>query len=356
MKIPDKLPVDFLWPEFLWGLLLVPLAVAGFLWLTRRRRQTASRYAALLATAEGGVTVGAWRRRVPALLFLLALTALVIATARPLASLSLPAANETVILAIDVSGSMRAADVEPSRIAAAQKAAREFVNRQPRTTRIGIVTFAGSAAVAQFPTQNREDILAALDRIELQRATAIGSGILIALKAIYPDLKFNLNARNPKVDPQQPLPWETRLGAKKAEEFKPVPPGSNTSAAIVVLTDGVSNTGPDPVESSKMAAERGVRIYTVGIGTPQGEVLNAGGMRMRVRLDEEPLKQVAATTRGEYFFAATSEDLSKVYRSLNARFTFERRETEVSAFFAAAGALLAIIAAFLSLAWFNRIL
>jgi Ca-activated chloride channel homolog len=144
----------------------------------------------------------------------------------------------------------------------------------------------------------------------------------------------------------------------KAEKtpFKPVPAGSYTSAAVILLTDGQRTTGPEPVEAAKMAADRGVRVFTVGIGTPDGEIMGFEGWRMRVRLDEETLKNVASLTRGQYFYAGNAAELKKVYRALNSRFVMEKKETEITALFSAVAALLAIASAGLSLLWFNRIL
>jgi Ca-activated chloride channel family protein len=294
------------------------------------------------------------RRHVPPLLFLVALVLLIAAIARPAAVVQLPSQHETIILAMDVSGSMRAKDVEPDRLAASQAAAKAFVNEQPRTTRIGVVAFAGTASLVQPPTQNREDIIAAIDRFQLQRATAIGSGILVALKAIFPEVEFDLRASNPRGDRVQ-KPVQPPRGPDKASD-KPVPPGSYMSAAIILLTDGQATTGPDPVEAARMAAERGVRIFTVGVGTPNGEILVGEGWSMRVRLDEETLKTIANVTRGEYFYAGTAVDLKKIYRSLNSRFVLEKKETEITALFAATAALAALLSALLSLLWFNRIL
>jgi Ca-activated chloride channel family protein len=350
--------MDFLWPDMLWLLLAVPALVGAYLLLLRRKKKATLAYASLSLMKEALASGRSFRRHIPPVLLLLALAVMIAAMARPAAVLTLPSQHETVILAMDISGSMRATDVEPSRIAAAQAAARAFVTAQPRHTRIGVVTFAGTAAVAQAPTQNREEILAAIDRFQLQRATAIGSGILVSLKAILPDAEFDLRASNPRRDPGLDAPRAlspdpTREPEKPA--FKPVPPGSFTSAAIILLTDGQSNVGPNPIEAARMAAERGVRVFTVGFGTAEGEVLRFEGWSMRVRLDEEALKTIAELTQGEYFFAGTASDLKKIYETLSSRLVLETRETEITALFTAAAAVLALLAALLSLLWFNRV-
>jgi Ca-activated chloride channel family protein len=353
--------MTFLWPDLLWLALALPFVVAAYLVMLRRKRKLALRYASLSVVKDALGRGQRLRRHVPPFLFLLALALMVVAIARPAALLTLPSRHEVVILAMDVSGSMRAADVQPSRIAAAQAAARSFVADQPRSTRIGIVTFAATASVVQPPTSNREDILAAIDRFQLQRGTAVGSGILVSLKTIFPDVEFDLRASNPRGDAR-----DTKRGValdkagsadkKDKEAPKPVAPGSYASAVIILLTDGQTTTGPDPIESARIAADRGVRVYTVGIGTVNGEILGAEGWSMRVRLDEDALKTIANVTHGEYFYAGNAKDLTKIYEGMNSRFVMETKETEVTALFAAAAAYIALIAALLSLWWFNRIL
>ena len=268
--------MTFLWPDMLWLLLSVPALVAGYILLVRRKKKAALRYANLSIMKEAMGAGHRFRRHIPPLLFLAALAVMIAAVARPAAVITLPSQHETVILAMDTSGSMRATDVEPSRIAAAQAAARAFVADQPRHTRIGVVAFAGTASVVQAPTQNREEILAAIDRFQLQRATAIGSGILVSLKTIFPDAEFDLRSWNPRADSLRDsgrgvLPDQAEDPKKPA--FKPVAPGSYTSAVIILLTDGQSNVGPNPIEAARMAADRGVRIFTVGVGTAEGWVL-----------------------------------------------------------------------------------
>jgi Ca-activated chloride channel family protein len=348
--------VAFLWPEALALLALVPLLVLAYVLVIRRKRKAALRYASLTLVKDAIGARPGLRRHAPPLLFLLALTLMIVAIARPAAIVQLPSQHETVILAMDVSGSMRAKDVEPDRLSASQAAAKAFVADQPRSTRIGVVAFAGTASLVQPPTQNREDIIAAIDRFQLQRATAIGSGILVALKAIFPEVEFDLRSSNPRGEhARRPLQEQRKPDKEKASD-KPVAPGSYKSAAIILLTDGQPTTGPDPIEAARMAAERGVRIFTVGVGTPNGEILVGEGWSMRVRLDEETLKTIANVTGGEYFYAGSAPDLKKIYRSLNAKFVLEKKETEITALFAAAAALTAVLSALLSLLWFNRIL
>jgi Ca-activated chloride channel family protein len=347
--------VSFLWGEALWALALVPALVAAYVLVLRRRRKAAPRYSDLSLLRAASAGQSRWRRHLPPALFLLALAGLVVAAARPVATLTLPTQRQTIILAMDVSGSMRARDVEPSRFEAMKAAARRFIEEVPRNTRVGIVSFAGTASVVQPPTENKEDLLAAIERFQLQRATAIGSGIIVSLATLFPEEGIDVSEYlyGDRASRARPI-GEAKKDARKT--FKPVPPGSYTGGAIILLTDGQRTTGPDSLEAAKMAADRGVRIYTVGLGTVQGDVIGFEGWTFRVRLDEETLKQIAQMTRGEYFYAGTAADLRKVYESLSARLVLERRETEITALFAAGSGLLALAAGFLSLFWFSRIL
>ena len=351
--------MTFLWPEMLFLLLLAPLLLGLYLWLLRRKKKAAVRYASLAMVREAMGPVPRVRRHIPPLLFLLSLIVMLLAIARPAAVVTLPSMNETVILAIDVSGSMRANDVLPNRLVAAQAAARAFIEDQPQSTRIGVVSFAGTASLVQAPTRTKEDLLATIDRFQLQRGTAVGSGILVSLKALIPEVEFDLQSDNPR-------PSKREGGARSLDkqqsaqnqpaEFKPVAPGSYSSAVIILLTDGQTTTGPDPIEAAKMAAERGIRVFTVGIGTVSGEILGEEGWSMRVRLDEDALKDIAKTTNAQYFYAGTATDLTNIYKSLNSRLVMEKKSTEITALFAAVAAVLAVMSAMLSMLWFNRIL
>jgi Ca-activated chloride channel family protein len=342
--------MNFLWQEALWLLLLLPLLVLAYLWLLKRRKKTAVAWSSLAVVKEAMGRQHLWRRHVPPALLLLALAALIVASARPTAVLTLPIVEQTVILAMDVSGSMRATDVEPNRLVASQNAAKAFIAELPNSVRVGVVSFAGTAAIVQPPTLSREDVTAAIDRFQLQRATAIGSGIILSLAAIFPDAGIDLS----QVTGARLMP--RALGDTKPEkDFTPVEPGSYNSAVIVLLTDGQRTTGPDSMDAAKMAADRGVKVYTVGIGTKEGDTIGFEGWSMRVRLDEETLKQVASATRAEYFYAGNANDLKKVYQSLGSRLSAQKKETEITALFAAAGALLTLLAAGLSIWWFGRV-
>jgi len=347
--------IAFAWPELLWLLLLLPALIACYIWLLRRKKKGAVRYANLGMIKEAMDAGSNIRRHVPPVLFLLALAVLIMAMARPSATVILPTQKQTIILALDASGSMRAKDILPSRLEAAQAAAKQFVADTPSKTRIGVVVFAGTAQLVQPPTDDREAINAAIDRMQLQRATATGSGLIVSLATLFPEAGFDVSTAIFGRD----APRNAPIGdAKKdpSKDFKPVPPGSYNSAVIILLTDGQRTTGPDPIEVAKKAADRGVRVYTVGFGTTSGEIIGFEGWSFRVRLDEETLKTIATMTQGEYFHAGSAADLKKVYQTLNSRLSLEKKETEVTALFAAAAALLTLLAGLLSMLWFNRIL
>ncbi len=354
----------FIWPDLLWSLLLLPALIALYIWILRRRRRLAVQYASLSLIRPALGPGHRWRRHVPPGLLLAGIAAALVAAARPAANVVLPADYMTIVLAIDVSRSMLANDVEPNRIHAAQVAAREFIRELPEGVRVGIVTFAGSAQVVQGVTDNRDDLLAAIDRFQLQRATATGSGLLVALATLLPEAGIDLESllygqgfgRDGGRGGRSPI--ESKQAAAPKAPPKPaaaaVAPGSYTGGAIVLLSDGRRTNGPDPVMAARKAAELGVRVYTVGFGTANGSIPGYEGWSFYVRLDEEALKAVAKVTEAEYFYAGSAADLRKVYQHLSTRFALERRDTEIGALFAAAAALLCLLGFGLSAFWSRR--
>jgi len=351
----------FLWPEMLWLLLAIPLLAGAYLYALRRKKKAAIRYASLILVRDALGKRPGWRRHLPPGLFLLAMTAALLALARPATTIILPAESMTLIMAMDVSRSMLAADVSPNRITAAQAAVKTFVEEMPRNIRLGIVSFAGSAQVVQTPTDLREDLVAAVDRFQLQRGTATGAGLLVALSQLLPEAGIDVESATFDSafsfrSEEQSKSLDAKRKAKQAEKkFVPVPPGSYTGGAIVLLSDGRRTHGPDPLDIAKIAADHGVRVYTVGFGTlGGGEIPGFEGYSFFARLDEETLKGVASITGAEYFHAGNSADLRKVYQSLNQKFALEKRDTEISALLSGGAALLLIFAAGLSMLWFYR--
>ena len=352
--------VNFLWPQFLWLLLLLPLMVLLYVWLLRRKKKITLSYASLSIVREAMGKGQNMRRHVPPFLFLLALACMLVASARPFAVITLPSDQQTIMLAMDVSGSMRATDVKPNRLVASQDAAKAFLAELPRNIRVGIVAFAGTASVVQPPTLSREDLVAAIDKFQLQRGTAIGNGIVVSLAELFPDAGIDIQSMMAGRDKSRGVaidqaPQFGRDG-KEIKPFVPVAPGSYASAAIILLTDGQRTTGVDSIDAAKAAADRGVRVYTVGVGTVDGETIGFEGWSMRVKLDEVTLKGIARDTQAQYYYAGTAADLKKVYESLSSRLTVVKKETEISSLLALVAAAFAVLSAALSLAWFNRIL
>jgi Ca-activated chloride channel family protein len=352
--------ISFMAPENLWLLAVLPLAVLFYVVLLRRRKKAAVRYGnfGLLKQALGpGNRI---RRHIPPALFLLALLLMIVGISRPAAVMSVASHKSTVILAMDVSGSMRATDIKPSRIEAMQSAGKSFIAQQPRGVNIGIVAFAGAAFLVQPPTSDHTALDAAIDRFELQRRTAVGSGILTSLQALFPNEDFDVSpftARGDYLDPayNQFANRGRALGSSAKKKAPPVEPGSNRSAVIILLTDGATNTGPDPVEAARQAANHGVRVYTVGFGTPNGAIVGFGGWEMRAQLDEEALKRIADVTRAQYYRAGSAQDLQAVYKLLSKSIVVETKETEITSLLDAAAAAIALLSAGLSLLWFSRI-
>ncbi|MDL9999395.1 VWA domain-containing protein [Variovorax sp. J22P240] len=341
----------FLWPDFLWllpGLLLLP---AAYVWLLRRRSKTALRYSSLgVVRAAAG---HAWRRHLPPALFLLACSGLLIAAARPVARVPLPWARSSIMLAIDVSLSMRVTDVKPSRIVAAQDAAKSFLRELPKNIEVGLVTFAGSSHVAQRATLDRDSLVASIDAFQMQMGTAVGNAIVLCLAELFPeqgielgDMTFGSMRIGRSLDEKAKAP---------PKQITPVAPGSYDSAAIILLSDGRRTTGVDTLEAAKMAADRGVRIYVIGLGTVAGDAATPEGMAIYMQLDEPTLREVARMTGGEYHHAGTAEMLRGVYQNLGSRLQVLTRETELTGVLALISALIATAAATLSLLWFGRI-
>lgn len=355
----DPAAMQFLNTDGLWALWLAPVVLGLYLLLLHRRRRQVLVFSSLALVREAQGPASRWRRHVPPALLWLALVLALLGLARPAARVTLPADYMTLVLAIDVSRSMLADDVEPNRIEAAQKAVREFLQELPANVRVGIVTFAGTAQVVQQVSDRREDWLAAIDRFQLQRGTATGSGLLLALSTLRPDAGITLESvlyGETSFDPGHARTGRSldQRGHEPAiQPTPPVPPGSYTGGAIVLLSDGRRTIGPDPVDAAQAAARLGVRVYTVGFGTPNGRIPGYEGYSFFARVDEEALQAVAQVTEAEYFKASSAQELKGIYQKLSSQFTLERRDTEISALFAAAALLLTLLALLLSWKWFS---
>jgi Ca-activated chloride channel family protein len=331
--------MSFLWPGLLWSLLALPLLPALYVWLLHRRRKQVLRYSSLELVRD--TAPRSWRRHVPAALLWVALAALALAVARPTAPVTLPWSSPSIILAMDVSLSMRVTDVKPTRLVAAQEAAKAFLRDLPANIDVGLVTFAGTAQVAQRATRDRTALVAAIDAFQMQYGTAIGNAIVVSLAELFPDHGIDLAemtfgaARKAAKAPPRPI--------------TPVAPGSYDSAAIVLLSDGRRTMGVDTLVAAKMAADRGIRIHVVGLGTVEGAHSEPEGMAIYLKLDEPTLREVARMTGGEYHRAGTAETLRTVYEGLGSRLQVQTRETELAPWLSLAAAVLLMVAAALSM-------
>lgn len=348
--------MTFLWREALWLLLATPALIGLYLYALRRR-QSALRIPSLALVRDASRPSAHIRRHLPPALFLFALIAMLMAVSRPAAVTAVPMEQRTVILAIDVSLSMAADDIAPTRLEAAQAAAKEFVRQQPRDVRAGIVAFAGHADLVLPPTTRRSEAIAAIDQLQLQYSTALGHGIVAALMTIFPeaDIAGQYDIFGTGRTPSKPShAAQVAPHVPPGTKPKPVAPGSHAPAAIVLLTDGRSTFGIGHREAAQMAAERGVRIYTVGFGKVEGGSIALADALLDVEFDEPALMEVAATTGGSYFHAGSAEELKSVYRDLTGRIVLERKVLELTALFTALGAVLSLSSVGLSFAWGPR--
>ena len=349
--------MEFLWPGFLYLLALIPLLVLVYIFILRRRRPYAVRFSSLSLVREAVGKQSQVRRHLPFVLFLLAMSSLVVAMGRPITTVTLPAANATIILALDVSRSMCSTDISPNRLEAAKDAALDFIEAQEDNVQIGIVAFAGYAVVIQEPTTDRALLDNAIQNVTTARRTAIGSGLLKSLEALS------------EMDDSLPSPFA-------GVEPEPMPEGEYAPYMVILLTDGVNTTGPDPVFAAEFAKTRGVRVYTIGFGTDREDSpMNCGGFQgggnpndpnqsffgggggggggggFRRGIDEETLKQVADMTGGEYFAASSTDELQDIFRNLPVQLMTITETTEISVIFAAIGTMLVLLAVVLAMLW-----
>lgn len=350
-----------LWPEYLWLLLALPLLPLGYAWILRRSGKAAVRYSSLgvVRAASQGRN---WRRHVPPALLFLAVCGLTFAASRPVARIPLPWARTTVMLAMDISLSMRVNDVKPNRLVAAQDAAKAFLAGLPKNIEVGLVTFAGSTQVAQRATLDRSLLVTAIDGFQMQRGTAVGNAIVMSLSELFPEHGIDVgemtfgNGSFGSTGTRKPQARSLDDRAKPPPRaITPVAPGSYDSAAIILLTDGRRTTGIDTLEAAKMAADRGVRIYVVGLGTVEGSAYMGEGYSIYMQLDEPTLREVARLTAGDYHHAGTADRLLAVYEKLGSHVQVTRRETELTGLISLVSALLAGAAGVLSVVWFRRL-
>jgi Ca-activated chloride channel homolog len=367
--------MTFLWSGLLIALVVVPVLIGVYIWSQRRRRPAGVRYSSLALIRDAQPGSGRVRHHLPFVLLLAGLAFLVVAMARPVAIVAVPTNQTTIILTIDVSGSMCSSDIPPSRLEAAEAAASAFITSQSASTQIGIVAFSGFAEIVQPPTSDQGQLLAALHSLATGRRTAIGSGILASIDAVSQvdsSVAASITDTNPGTEPA------------------PVPKGDYAPDIVVLLTDGVSNTGPAPLDAAQQAVDRGVRVYTIGFGTADGGALSptcapqfigrepgngaggggfggggfggggfggggggggAGNPSFRRGIDEATLQQIADMTGGKYYPAESASQLQSVFSSLPTNLIVKHEVAEVSVVFVGLGALLAALATLLGKAW-----
>lgn len=364
--------MEFQAPEFLWLLLVIPVLVILYVLAQRRRSRFALRYSSLSMVKEAMGTGPGWRRHLPPFLFLIGMMLMLVAMARPTGVVFLPKEQGTIILAIDVSRSMSAPDIRPNRLEAAKSAALEFISQQGPNIRIGIVSFSGNAALVQEPTTDHTLATAAVNRLSIQNSTAIGSAIMTSLDAILED-PTTASSSTTHDELLAPTPTPT-----------PLPRGTHIPATIVLLTDGRNRTGPDPIESAHTAADRGVRVFTIGVGTIQGSNIQGGNPRagqqglggnrgqggnqggffgggfnggggFRADLDPETLQSIADITDAKFFMASDAQALLDIYKNIDKEIILTKEHAENTVFFAAGGFVFLLLSGFISLWWFNRL-
>jgi Ca-activated chloride channel homolog len=333
--------MSFIWSSLLIFLLLVPLLFLIYFQVHRRRQEMTSRFGSLgLLRDEKGSAPGTGRH-VPVMFFLSGIAILIFSTARPQATVSLPRLEGTVMLTFDVSGSMSADDLKPTRMEAAKAAASQFVRNQPQSVSIGVVAFSDGGIAVQPPTNNHEETLATIDRLVPRRGTSLANGILVALNAIA-------------IDEGDPPILRTN-SVSSAEEPVAAPQGWYPSAVIVLLSDGENNQNPDPVMAADLAADLGVRLYTVGIGSTAGTEITVEGFTVHSQLNEPLMRALAEETGGKYYSAANEDELFQIYNDLEPKLSVKTEEMEITSIFAGLGMLVFLVGGTLSLLWFGRV-
>ena len=333
--MPDFSSLMFLWPPLLYACAMVPVLAAFYAYKTTK---------------------------FPPIFLCLGLLLLCAALARPQTVLMTPLRDATVMLVLDTSGSMRAKDLKPSRIEAAQQAAQQFIQDKPSRLRVGLVTVAGTAALAQAPTEDRDALLKALDYLPLQYGSALGTGLLVSLEELLPgsgiDAQKIINEASEMGGGKKPAETGQSLDDKKKAPTETAASASRGKhSAIVLMSDGQSNMGPELLKMAELAAKHEVKVYTVGIGTPEGDVVHIQGRSMRVKLEDEALKKVSAITQGEYFRADSTEGLKDVYDKLDYKLRFEKRAmSEISAQVALLGMVLVLISLMRNFARMGKII
>ena len=324
--------MSFIWPLVLLSLLALPVCAYMYTRLQRRRSAAATGLGSLGAQAAGTAALAGRRRHIPPIILLAGVALLAVATARPQLELPVPRLEGTVVLAMDVSASMAADDVLPTRMEAAKLAAKSLAERRPGSAKMGVVAFGEGGLIVQPPTDDDEALNATIDRLVPQSGTSLGRGMLTALNLVAP---------------------EQGMGQADGTDDSSSR-GAFAPAIIVMLTDGENTEPPDPAEVAQMAIERGVRVYTVGVGTEQGTAVEVDGFSLFTQLNEPVLQQVSLLAEGGYFRLDDTDDIPSVYEDLETEFVVESEKVEVTSAVGGIGALLLLAGGALSLFWFGR--
>jgi Ca-activated chloride channel family protein len=334
--------MSFIWSDLLIFLVLIPLLFVIYFRVQRQRRNAAARFGTMGLLRDARGSVPGKSRHIPVLLLLSGIAVLILSAARPQATVSLPRLEGTVILSFDVSGSMAAQDMQPTRMEAAKAAASQFVNNQPSGVSIGVVAFSDGGLTVQPPTNDHQQTLATIERLVPRRSTSLGNGILVALNTIA-------------IDAGDPPILKTDGGNAGPQETVPSPQGWYPSAVVVLLSDGENNTEPDPMQAADIAANLGVRIYTVGVGSTAGSDITVDGFKVHSALNEPLMRSIAEDTGGNYYSAANEQELFKIYSDLKPKLSVKTEEMEITSLFAGVGLLAFLIGGVLSLLWFGRV-
>ena len=331
--------MSFIWPWVLLSLLALPLCLFVYVRLQRRRGRDAASLGTLGAVREGATKRLGTRKHIPPALILLGVALLALASARPQLTVPLPRMEGTVVLTFDVSASMAADDAEPTRMEAAKAVGKALIERRPSSAAIGVVAFGEGGLVVQPPSDDMQTMAATIDRLAPQSGTSLGRGILTALHLVS-------SVTGASEDPGM------RPGLQNAGATEPR--GAFAPAIIVLLTDGENTDSPDPLEVAQMAIDRGVRVYTVGVGTVEGATVEIDGFNVFTQLNEVVLQEIAFLTEGVYFGVDDLEDIRSIYEELETQFVIEPREIEVTSLVGGVSALLLLTGGLLSLLWFGR--
>jgi Ca-activated chloride channel homolog len=335
--------MEFLWPAMLLSLVLAPIFLLLYLNLQRKRKRKAEIFSGLGFVDSATRKTGDRQHHIPAALFLTGLIIVLIALARPHAVVSMPRLERTIILAFDVSGSMAAADIEPTRMEASKTASQAFLGSLPAGAQVGVVVFSDSGFTVQTPTDDTDVLLTTIERLSPQRGTSLANGIYASLTTITGGFEQDDRSQG------------TFSNGLPGRDSMPALAGKRGSAVIVLLSDGENNMTPDPFDAAQLAADHGIPIYTIGVGSPAGSTITIDGFNIHTQLDEAALKEISRLTGGIYYNAESDEQLLEIYESLAPQLVMRSEKIEVTSLFAGAGIVVLLIGATFSLVWFSRL-